>query len=408
MNLHFCRKALTNKVRAFFIFSFLLFIGCQSSQVGSQFMAVPEVHHPIEPVRKLQSDASGNEFIISFLGDVIIHERLRLREELTHEGYPIIWSGIQKYIEAADIRYANLEGPVAPEIGGVSGFPLFNYPEAILPALKSSGIDVVSTANNHALDRHASGIKKTIEHLKDYQLSFTGTITSPDHVLQKKETWWALSDLKGAGLKNTNLKLAWLACTEMTNGNHDTENQVLYCYKDKEKIKNLIDELRHNPDVAGIILTPHWGEEEKFEIQLGRRLWAQTMINSGALAIVGSHPHVVQKLEEYITATGRRSFIAYSLGNFVSNQPWIPNKASMQLLAKMKINEQEKIELVDLKYIALWMNRTIEKEGSAKFRLSPVWQMTKMPKEAIAIWNEQLGEERRLKDPAAAENFFKK
>ena len=403
MNLHFCRKALTNKVRAFFIFLFFIFSGCQSSQLGDQSALSSDSKQYSEPVRKLQSDGSGSEFVISFLGDVIIHERLRRREELTHEGYPIIWSGIQKYIDAADIRYANLEGPVAPEIGGVSGFPLFNYPEAIIPALKNSGIDVVSTANNHALDRHASGIKKTIEHLKDHQLSYTGTVTSIDQVLQKKEAWWALSDLK-----NTNLKLAWLACTEMTNGNHDIENQVLYCYKDKEKIKTLIQELKQNPEIAGIILTPHWGEEEKFEIQPGRRLWAQAMINLGALAIVGSHPHVVQKIEEFVALDGRRAFIAYSLGNFVSNQPWIPNKASLQLLAKMKINDREKIELVDLKYIALWMNRTIEKEGSSKFRLSPVWDMKKMPQEAITIWNEQLGEEKRLKNSAAADVFFKK
>ena len=92
---------------------------------------------------------------LAFVGDVIIHERLRVREEKTNEGFHTIWSPIQTYLEKADLTYANLEGPVAPEYGGLTGFPLFNFPEKIIPALKEHGIDVVSTANNHALDRQA-------------------------------------------------------------------------------------------------------------------------------------------------------------------------------------------------------------------------------------------------------------
>ncbi|MFZ3230877.1 MAG: CapA family protein [Pseudobdellovibrio sp.] len=390
-----CRKALVIKIRAFFVL-LMLCSGCQISHVRNHAPDINKIKP--QPVPKPIVQA---EYIISFVGDVILHERLRKREEATQEGYQKIWSEMQPYIDASDISYANLEGPVAPEYGGVTGFPMFNYPEKIISALKNNGVDIVSTANNHALDRQAKGIKKTIQNLKKYNLAYTGTI-SGESTQSEVETWWGLTPLK-----NTKLSLAWIACTEMTNGNHDKEHLVLYCYKDKEKIKELIIQLRAMPNVAGIILTPHWGEEEKFEIEAGRRLWAHTMINLGALAIVGSHPHVVQKIENYIAEDGRQSFIAYSLGNFVSNQPWVPNKASMVLFSKMKLNTYEKLELVDIKYIPLWMNRTIDKDYTSKFRLEPVWDYTKKPSEAVRIWGQQLGETYRIKSLFEADLYFK-
>ncbi len=398
MNSNLCRLALTIKVRAFFVLVALMSTACQSEIKKSTR------HSGTETNRHLQSDsgiAKSNPIVVSFLGDVIIHERLRKREELTNEGYQSIWSALQRYIDRADISYANLEGPVAPELGGVSGFPLFNYPEEIIPTLKDNGFDIVSTANNHALDRRADGIRITIENLTKNKLAFTGTISSASQVDSKKETWWGFTPIK-----NTNVKLAWLACTEMTNGNVDKEEQVLYCYKNREKIKILIQALRAEPDVAGIIITPHWGEEEKFDIAAGRRIWAQQMINEGALAVVGSHPHVVQKLEDYTANDGRKSFIAYSVGNFVSNQPWTPNKTSMMLLAKLHLNAVQKLEVTEVKYISLWMTRTIEKDNSSKFRLSPVWDLSKVPADAALIWKEQLGLENRIKSAKEADLFF--
>lgn len=385
MKIFLCRKALTTSVGAFLV---LFILSCQTI--------------PTEPARQLQSDVKKDPaIIISFFGDVIIHERLRQREESSNEGYQTIWSAVQKYIDHSDLSYANLEGPVAPEIGGVSGFPLFNFPEEIIPTLKKNGIDIVSSANNHALDRQARGVEVTIANLKKHNLAFSGTITSEAQLASKNESWWGLTSLQGS-----NLKVAWIACTEMTNGHVDKENQILYCFKNKEKIRSLVQDLKTHQEIAGIIITPHWGEEEKFGIENARQSWGQQLLNDGAVAVVGSHPHVIQKVENFKTVDGRNTFIAYSMGNFVSNQPWIPNKTSMMLLAKWKLNDLDKLELADLKYIALWMNRTVEKDNTAKYRISTVWDFAKMPADAVSIWKQQLGEERRLKSSHEADLFF--
>lgn len=346
-------------------------------------------------------EKKSNSYFLAFVGDVIIHERLRTREERKKEGYKIIWSEIQKYLDQADLRYANLEGPVAPEVGKPSGFPQFNFPEKLLPALKEGGFDVVSTANNHALDKGSKGTRNTIKNLKKYKLSHTGTISSKQAFESKKETWWHISHL---GKK----KIAWISCTEMTNGIKDKENLVLYCFKDIEKVKSLVKELSVRSDISAIILLPHWGEEEEYDIEGYRKRWAHIMLNLGVSAVVGSHPHVVQKIENFTTEDGRSTLIAYSLGNFVSNQPWLWTKASMLLYLKFKEDlNSDKLIVADGKYIPLWMNRTIDKDGTAKFRVQPVFDFKKVPYDATQIWEQQLGNERRLKEPSAVEHFLK-
>lgn len=403
MTLVQCAKALTVKVGAFLILaaSFLTLSACQSAPVKTRQTQntgdiKPQVIAPIKIV-------TPGPFTVTFVGDIILHERLRKREDITNEGYDKIWGSIQPYIDAADISYANLEGPVAPEIGGVTGFPLFNYPEEIIPTLKDNGFDIVSTANNHALDRKSKGVIKTIENLKKYGLAYTGTVTSSRAAADGSEPWWGLTPLP-----NTSSYIAWVSCTEMTNGNKDIDELVLYCYKDREIVKALVQQLKATADIAGIILTPHWGEEEKFEIDKGRKLWAHQMLDLGAIAVVGAHPHVVQKMEEYTTADGRKTLIAYSLGNFISNQPWTPNKASMMLMAKFRMTPKYQLEIDQVKYIPLWMNRTIERDSTSKYRLEPVWDFAKKPADAVKIWREQTGETNLLKTPESAEAFFKK
>ena len=70
------------------------------------------------------------------------------------------------------------------------------------------------------------------------------------------------------------------------------------------------------------------------------------------------------------------------------------------------MTDLQKLELVDLKYISLWMIRTIEKDNTAKYRISTVWDFVKLPSEAVAIWQQQLGFEKRLKTSDEADMFF--
>ena len=59
-----------------------------------------------------------------------------------------------------------------------SGYPVFNSPESLADNLKEAGFTLVSTANNHCLDRGEKGVLRTIEHLERAGLGFFGTARS--------------------------------------------------------------------------------------------------------------------------------------------------------------------------------------------------------------------------------------
>ncbi|RAP38679.1 hypothetical protein B1207_02025 [Legionella quinlivanii] len=268
------------------------------------------------------------------VGDVLIHKPLR--DKGMKLGFTQLWSSLIPELKKADITYGNLEGPVAAMVdsrgratesvqAAYTTFPMFNYPPSLVSGLKDSGFDVVSTANNHALDRYGAGIDKTIAVLSKNELAFTGTKKSGS-----QERWFAETNANG-------ISIAWLACTQDTNGINDTEQQVLLCHRDQELVLSLIAELAKTHDA--VIVTPHWGVEYQLTPDRSQRRLAQQFADAGAMAILGSHPHCVQPFDWIKAKSGQKVFVAYSLGNFISNQGSLKNRSSGLLSLYVKKNE---------------------------------------------------------------------
>lgn len=277
--------------------------------------------------------SQGNSIIIAAVGDILLHRPLLVKG--TKSGFESLWQDAIPYIKSADIAYANLEGPMAfgiNENGHFSqstqplndqvytGYPDFNYPPTLSTALINSGFHVISTANNHALDRFSIGVDKTAELLKKVGLSPIGTRS------KNANSSWALIMTK------KNMKIAWIACTEHTNDKPDTYHQILHCYRksDRAQIMNLVQQLRKQVDA--IIITPHWGEEYQNQPNAEQINFAHQVLNAGATAVIGSHPHVLQPLQQYMTSDGRTTIIMYSLGNFISYQGALNKRSTIILL----------------------------------------------------------------------------
>ncbi|MEM6996971.1 MAG: CapA family protein, partial [Myxococcota bacterium] len=175
------------------------------------------------------------EITIAAVGDLLIHRELQRQAFASSQHFRALWSGVESLIAAADVSYANLEGPTAQGIdrwgkerkdpGMVfdnkvySGYARFNYHPAIVTDLVASGFDIVSTANNHSLDRGPLGVDRTIDALNDAKLPFTGTRKQAGG----KAPWHAVTDVQG-------IAIAWLACTLHTNYQADDFGQVLRCF----------------------------------------------------------------------------------------------------------------------------------------------------------------------------------
>ncbi len=274
---------------------------------------------------------------ISFIGDILIHDMLYQKViDSKSKDFSQIWKKIIPYFEKADFSYGNLEGPVAMGINnlvkdvGDVGFTydkivysgtnfLFNYHPKLIDDLLKSGIDIVSTANNHTFDRGAIGIDRTIDVLNEKKMAYVGTRKkkSSDH-------FYKITQVK-------NFNIAWISCSEALNGYVDKFSQILLCYDQSKQMIELISELKNRIDVDAIIIAPHWGTEYKHEINSQQKKYAELFLEAGATAIIGSHPHVLQPAEKYLTKDGRETFIAYSLGNFAAYQRDIDRKASAVL-----------------------------------------------------------------------------
>lgn len=296
-------------------------------------------------------DLKGDKLTIAAVGDILLHSPLQSKGMRT--GFKSLWEAALPYLQTADIAYANLEGPIANGLG-YSGYPAFNYPPSLAQALKESGFDIVSTANNHALDRANVGVQKTLQNLNRAGVFFVGTRS------QKENNAWVRI------IKKNNITTAWIACTEHTNGIDDTKHAVLYCStkKDRALIFSSIQSLKNKVDA--IIVTPHWGEEYATQPSSHQKKFAHELLNAGATLILGSHPHVLQPMEKFITDDGRETFVIYSLGNFVSYQGTPKTKTTIILLIEL-IKESGKTMIKEVQFVPMEMKN---REGINKIHIS--------------------------------------
>lgn len=304
----------------------------------------------------------GDRLTIAAVGDVLLHGRLQVQAFAQDDRYISLWRPVADLLRAADVTYANLEGPTAAGVTArgrsvddpgetfddyvYTSYPMFNYNPALIDDLMASGVDVVSTANNHSLDRWSLGVDRTIDALEERGLAFSGTRRQG----ATDQPWYAIT-------RNGGFNLAWLACTYATNGIPDREDQVLFCYEDTATIEGLIVELAANDDIDAVIVTPHWGQEYDAnpndpEVDLAHRF-----LDAGALAVIGSHPHVLQPWERYITADGRETFAIYSLGNFVSGQTHLPRRSTLLLYLGLTRAQDGRVVINGARYVPLHMSR---------------------------------------------------
>jgi hypothetical protein len=291
------------------------------------------------PVHALEVNSTHDQQVIqsiriSALGDVLVHKPLYEIAVRRSDGFYSIIKPVRSAIESSDIAYANLEGATATGITeqgrdqGDIGFVYdgivysgtnfkFNYHPSLINDLQRLGINVVSTANNHALDRGSIGVDRTIEALQERGMLFAGT----KHT-QRETSPIAITEAQG-------IRVGWLACTESLNGHRDPNNQVQLCNSRFFNTDFAAIKTQNNIDI--LIVTPHWGKEYHQEASSSQKANAQKAIENGVDAIIGAHPHVVQPWEVITTSSGRKGFVIYSLGNFVACQAPLPNRTSLAL-----------------------------------------------------------------------------
>lgn len=290
-------------------------------------------------------------FTMSVTGDIMCHNTQFKDAYNASTGkydFSYVFEDVKKYIQTADVAVGNLETTFTGSQAGYSGYPTFNTPEALAYNLKDLGFDVLTTSNNHSLDKGYKGIESTINYLDDADIAHTGTFTS-----EESQNTILYKNVKG-------VKIAFLSYTYGTNGIPVPSGKE-YCINliDKDLIKKQI-ELAKQGDPDLICVSMHWGVEYRTSATDEQKELADFLFNNGADIILGNHSHVLEPMEKRkITledGTEKEGFVIYSLGNFISGQVKEYTRDTAILNLKITKNgETGKITIDEISYTPLYM-----------------------------------------------------
>lgn len=238
---------------------------------------------------------------------------------LNNEGWDHVFGPIADVLRTADVAVVNLESPVTDNPKAVTRTMLFNAPPSMARALAAAGVKLVSTGNNHARDQHLKGIVETLRHLDAAGIRHVGTGASLEAAWEP-----VVMEVKG-------VRLGFLSFTRWLNGfsnpKDPAEPHVAYVpypghsLNREVSVEQAVERVRMAAGRCDVLLVlVHWGSEYMGQPRPEEKKLARALIDAGAGAVIGHHPHVLQPLESYTTAAGRKGLIAYSLGNLVANQ----------------------------------------------------------------------------------------
>ena len=212
----------------------------------------------------------------------------------------------------ADLTVLNFEGNVCGEPYGTE---TTSAPAAMLEALRNAGVDMVQTANSCSIKNGLIGLSSTLQAIRNAGLVPLGSYTNSQEF--QKSKGYTICNIQG-------IKVAFVAFTKgvggmgMPSGNEDCVNLLYTDYAteydkvDRDGIRAILKNVAaEKPDITIAML--HWGSEYNEAISDTQETIVSVMQKEGVDVIIGTHPHLVQKID-YDAAAG--TLVAYSLGDF--------------------------------------------------------------------------------------------
>jgi poly-gamma-glutamate capsule biosynthesis protein CapA/YwtB (metallophosphatase superfamily) len=249
---------------------------------------------------------------LAFTGDNLTHSPVVRQAERNAAGrghdFSPMYRRIAPLISSVDLAVCHLETPIAPPGEPLSTAPLYGVPASIVDALAGAGYDRCSTASNHTFDRGTAGIDTTVAELERVGISQVGMARTP-------------AEAQPRIVRVNDVRIAHLSYTFSYNGLRPPTGQ--------EWRSNLIDPAKMVADALEVrrlgaeivIVSVHDGDERFARPTSRQRDVARTLTEYGLVdLIVGHHAHVLQPIEQ---VNGR--WVAYGLGNFISNMPTGPS-----------------------------------------------------------------------------------
>ena len=236
---------------------------------------------------------------LAFVGDIMLDETPGA--EIAHGRDP--FAPVAAILNSADIRIGNLECVVAAGGEAEPGKPYTfrAHPRTLVPLKQHR--DAVTLANNHSGDFGPSAFGEMLSLLEQHGIGYVGggaTLAQAHRPLV---------------IERHGLRIALLGYNEFLPRSSEADyDQPGVAWSEDEQVQYDITAARDHDHADRVIPVMHWGWEHETTASPRQRQLARLMIDAGADAVVGGHPHVIQDTEQY-----RDRPIIYSLGNFIFN-----------------------------------------------------------------------------------------
>lgn len=251
---------------------------------------------------------------VFFVGDISLDRHIRVVAE--KRGGDFLFSCIGDFLKEADVVVGNLEGPITEKesiskgsaIGSPQNF-IFTFPTTTAKLLHKYNIRLVNLGNNHSDDFGKEGLLSTQKYLDDAGIKYFGGVFGLEPIVYK--------NIGG-------IDFVFISYNQFGG-------------LSREEVAKIIK--KEKADENKIVVYTHWGEEyvpPSQSIKDTARLFAE----NGADFVVGSHPHVVLERESINLSKDKKTFVYYSLGNFLFDQYW-NNDVSTGLVLELNIKNKK-------------------------------------------------------------------
>lgn len=245
-------------------------------------------------------------------GDNLIHDNI-YKQALARTGgkgfdFDPPYQHVAGLFKEADVAFINQETIIAESVYPLSGYPLFNTPEAVGDKVVDMGFNVVCMANNHMFDMGEAGLVAAMDYWG----------AKPD--VLSMGVWRSEEDMqRPLTMKKSGITIGFVPITEHTNGlKLPAETPLRFIRSDEyDLMKQQVELARANSDF--VVVSIHWGTENSNNTNDNQLELAQMFADWGVDLLLGHHSHTLQPMEWRTGQSGNRMLVAYSLGNFISS-----------------------------------------------------------------------------------------
>ena len=274
--------------------------------------SVPEETDPeeTEPEETTGTASAGQEFTLTLIGNCT----LGCTNSVSYQGNGIIktvgedysypFRNVVNYFEEDEFTFLNLEGPLTDTKAYSERLQLVNGPTSYIQILSQSSVEAVSLVNEHIRDHGEEGYASTISLLEDAGIHYAEQGIATQYTTEHGLTIGIYS-VMGFSEK-----------------------------EDAAKIKEDITELASQVDI--VIFAPHWGVIGYYLPVSNQTELAHMAIDAGADIVCGTHPYVLQPIEEY-----NGGVIFYSLGNFCVGSQVYPSDFDSAMIQLQVLRDED-------------------------------------------------------------------